>query len=177
MIRLNVNTKGVQSSPELFVRHCKNAVGQLMELAEQEAKEMAPSKVLKGLSGGSGGITHNVKISGKKIKGILSATALNKETNFNYALAIHEGTGLYGPHKKVIRPKKSSVLVWLKDGSDNPKTKSGWKEAEKAGLVIRAKFTRGQKPNPFLKKGLQKVKQYGQRIFDREIEKFNTRFV
>ena len=176
MIKIDVNSKGVKEAPREFVLHCRKATGQVMELAEQEAKKIAPSDKLKGSAGGSGGITHSVEMSGSKIIGALSATALNPDSNYNYAIAIHEGTGLYGPHNQVIRPKNSKVLVWMKDGSDKPTSDEGWERADKAGLVIRAKSTKGQKPNPFLKKGLRNAKKLGQKIFDKEIGKLNERF-
>lgn len=176
MIKIDMNSKGVKEAPMEFVKHCKRATGQVMELAEQEAKKIAPSDKLKGSAGGSGGITHSVEMSGSKIIGALSATALNPDSNYNYAIAIHEGTGLYGPRKKVIKPIRAKVLVWLKGGADHPTSKEGWKIADKAGLVIRAKSTKGQKPNPFLKKGLKKAEKFGQKIFDKEIGKFNERY-
>ena len=33
-------------------------------------------------------------------------------TNKNYALFVHEGTGIYGPKRTLIKPKRARVLVF-----------------------------------------------------------------
>jgi hypothetical protein len=50
-----------------------------------------------------------------------------------YAIHVHEGTGVYGPHKAPIRPKRARVLAWRSGGR--------WHFARQV---------RGVKPNPFM---------------------------
>lgn len=59
-------------------------------------------------------------------------------TNWDYALFVHEGTGLYGPKKERIRPKKKKALYW--PGADHP-----------------VASVAGQRPNPWLERVLAKV--------------------
>lgn len=59
-------------------------------------------------------------------------------TNVKYAMYVHEGTGLFGPKKKLIRPKTARALRWRTRG----------------GSVVYARFSRGSKPRPFLREAL-----------------------
>jgi hypothetical protein len=64
----------------------------------------------------------------------------------HYALYVHDGTGLYGPKKTVIRPKNAKALVF--------KSKVyGAKRGKFAGKVV-VKSVKGMKPNPFLANAL-----------------------
>ncbi len=71
----------------------------------------------------------------------------------NYALAVHEGTGIYGPKKTPIRPKNGKVLAW--------RSGSGW---------IFARSIKGQKPNRFMARAAKAVTPAVQREFDHAIE-------
>jgi hypothetical protein len=55
-------------------------------------------------------------------------------TNVEYAVFVHDGTGIYGPKGARIYPKTAKVLAW--------RTKSGRK--------MYATSVAGMKPNPFL---------------------------
>lgn len=59
-------------------------------------------------------------------------------TNWDYALFVHEGTGLYGPKKQRIRPKTKKALYW--PGADHP-----------------VKSVAGQRPNPWLERVRDRV--------------------
>lgn len=59
--------------------------------------------------------------------GIIEATA-------PHAMFVHGGTGLYGPRKALIFPKRAKVMRWTTKGGD----------------VVFARFTRGQRAQPFL---------------------------
>lgn len=59
-------------------------------------------------------------------------------TNAWYARMVHEGTGIYGPHRRPIYPKRSKILRW--------------KAVD--GKTIFAKSVRGMKKNQFLKDAL-----------------------
>jgi len=59
-----------------------------------------------------------------------------------------EGTGLYGPRKQVIRPRRAKVLAWPSTGGGSTRNiarRSFTKRAggAKAGRMVFARFTRG----------------------------------
>jgi bacteriophage HK97-gp10 putative tail-component len=63
-------------------------------------------------------------------------------TNVEYALFVHDGTGLYGPNHRYIVPVNKSVLRWKTKGSGG---KNGYTFAKRSS---------GMRPNPFLKNAL-----------------------
>jgi hypothetical protein len=159
-VEIRASKSDIAGAPAAFKKHCRRGVGKLLELAEQKAKAEAPVRTgrLSGSSGGRGGISWKINEHGDRIDGNLNATALNPETGENYALFVHEGTGIFGPKKKRITPKNGQAL----------KFKIG-------GETIFAKSTKGQKPNPFLKRGFEEAMHQAQPIFDREMADFNRR--
>ena len=56
-------------------------------------------------------------------------------TNVEYATWVHDGTGLYGPLHRVIRPKTKRYLKFKPHG---------------ASKYVYAKFVKGMRPNRFL---------------------------
>jgi len=60
-------------------------------------------------------------------------------TSVKYAWYVHQGTGIYGPHHTLIRPRSKKALRWVGKG--------------KGGYVF-ARYTRGMRPNAFLAKAL-----------------------
>lgn len=71
-------------------------------------------------------------------------------TGVYYALYVHEGTGIYGPKLRPIRPKSGKVLVF-------PSKVYGAKKGKYKGKVV-VKSVKGMKPNPFLKNALPAAK-------------------
>lgn len=65
--------------------------------------------------------------------------ALRVGTGKKYAAWVHDGTGLYGPRHAVIRPKTKKALRWH----------------GKTGKVVFARYSRGMRPNPFLRDALR----------------------
>ena len=59
-------------------------------------------------------------------------------TNWDYAVFVHEGTGLYGPRRQRIRPKNKKALYW--PGADHP-----------------VKSVAGQRPNPYMERVRDRV--------------------
>ncbi|MFD7507893.1 HK97 gp10 family phage protein [Streptomyces sp. NPDC059853] len=55
-------------------------------------------------------------------------------TPLEYARYVHEGTGIYGPARRPIRPVRAKALSWRGPG----------------GRRVFAAEVRGQRPNPFL---------------------------
>ncbi len=60
-------------------------------------------------------------------------------TALDYALYVHQGTGLYGPHQQRITPVRKKALAW--PGAPHP-----------------VKSVAGQHPQPFLETALEKVR-------------------
>jgi hypothetical protein len=67
-------------------------------------------------------------------------------SGLKYALYVHDGTGLYGPHHKLIVPKNKKALKWKSKGG---KGKKGY---------TYSKWSRGMRPNPFLQNALKAAK-------------------
>lgn len=63
-------------------------------------------------------------------------------TMTKYALFVHEGTGVYGPRGDVIRPKSAKALSFEWKGKN---------------YVVR--YVRGQKPNPYVDRAMQRSQQ------------------
>lgn len=68
--------------------------------------------------------------------------AVQVGTNVSYAIYVHEGTGLYGPKAKMIRPVNKKVLRWKVKGG---RGKKGYTYSMKSS---------GMRPNHFLKNAL-----------------------
>jgi len=64
-------------------------------------------------------------------------------TNVSYARWVHDGTGLYGPRRRMIRPVNAEVLRF------RPKSVQGY---------VYARQVRGMVANPFLAKALSAAK-------------------
>jgi len=76
------------------------------------------------------------------------APACRVGTNVDYALYVHDGTGLFGPLHRLIRPVNKKVLRW--------KTRGGSGKSRKGYTY--SLTSRGMKPNPFLKDALSAAK-------------------
>lgn len=61
-------------------------------------------------------------------------------TNVKYARAVHDGTGIYGPKSRPIRPTHGAVLVFTPRGASTP---------------VFASSVRGQPAVPFLMEALR----------------------
>lgn len=69
-------------------------------------------------------------------------------TSVSYALAVHNGTGIYGPHGTRVVPVNGRLMVFT------PRKVGGTFVKRGSRTVVYAKSTTGQKPNPFLKDAL-----------------------
>lgn len=67
------------------------------------------------------------------------APAVVVATNVRYARWVHDGTGIYGPHGALIRPRTRKYLRFRPQG---------------AGKYVYAKTVKGMRPNPFLRNAL-----------------------
>ena len=64
-------------------------------------------------------------------------------TNVNYARFVHDGTGIYGPHGRPIRPRHAKVLRWR----------------GRTGRIMFARSVKGMRPNPFLRNALHAARR------------------
>lgn len=83
-------------------------------------------------------------------------------TNMKYARFVHDGTGIYGPKGRPIRPVNAKVLRWPVRGvsSSRPSTVAGRgrvvsKSSTRTGWAY-AREVRGVRPTPFLRDALIK---------------------
>lgn len=85
-------------------------------------------------------------------KGPNNAPIARIGSNLEYALYVHEGTGVYGPKGAPITPKSGSFLVWpVKNNSGSGVRRySGGSTAAYAF----ARQVRGVRPRPFLRDAL-----------------------
>lgn len=72
--------------------------------------------------------------------------AVRVGTGIYYARYVHDGTGIYGPKHKVIKPKNGKFLMFRSNTY-------GAKRGKYRGFVF-ARSVKGMKPNPFLKNAL-----------------------
>jgi hypothetical protein len=98
---------------------------------EAEAKRRAPVDTGRLRSS----LKKRVVSSGGKIVAEVS-------TNVKYAVYVHEGTGIYGPRRRLITPQRGAVLVFTPRGAARP-------------VFVRS--VRGVKPRPFLRDALRAV--------------------
>jgi hypothetical protein len=73
------------------------------------------------------------------------APAVRIGTSVKYAMFVHQGTGVYGPAGRMIHPVNKKVLRW------RSRTASG----KKGKGYTFSMYSRGMKPNPFLKNALK----------------------
>ena len=101
----------------------------LVEDLEARAVKLAPVRTSNLVNS----ITSSVSADGKK--GILKATA-------PYSVFVHEGTGLYGPHKEMIliKAKNKKALFW--PGAAHP---------------VKSVKIKGQKANPFFLRAIKET--------------------
>ncbi len=73
--------------------------------------------------------------------GVGGTLAVRVGSDVSYALAVHNGTGIYGPRGVVIRPTHAKVLVWT----------------NASGKKVGARYVKGVRGRPFLTDALKQV--------------------
>lgn len=73
----------------------------------------------------------------------------------HYAVFVHEGTGLYGPRRAWIYPRKGRFMVFQVKRPFGPMPKGKRRPAVGRRPVVFARRVRGQAPSPFLRHGLE----------------------
>jgi hypothetical protein len=118
-----------------------HALAQLSDDAVGKDLERRANRVLNGAKRRCPVDTGRLRssIAKERIK-VRGHTAYRVGTNVEYALDVHEGTGIYGHRHAVIKPKSAKFLVFTPRGSN---------------VTVFAKQVRGVRPRPFLKEALQ----------------------
>lgn len=74
-------------------------------------------------------------------------------TNVEYALEVHDGTGIHGPNATPIVPKSKKVLRWKTKGPTGKNLKKKGKQVYTFSMK-----SSGMMPNPFLRDALDAAK-------------------
>jgi len=111
-----------------MISHNARRAGLINVVSEVEARAIKNAPVSKP-KGGNLANSATSEVNNDATRGTVRFTA-------KYAGYVHEGTGLYGPRKTLIRPKNKKALYW--PGASHP-----------------VRSVRGMKPNPFLTKAAE----------------------
>jgi len=77
-------------------------------------------------------------------------------TNLPYGLYVHEGTGIYGPRRTPITPKRARVLRWPVKNNQYKQTGGNRRYAGgRTAAYAYARSVKGVPPRPFLRDALQ----------------------
>jgi hypothetical protein len=94
------------------------------------------------------------------------AITLRATRPFNYAQAVIEGTGLYGPRHTPIKPRSASVLlIPVNTMSSLDSKSSGYIEANGQKYIVRPRSS-GTRPNPFGERTAQRLESEISDLFD-----------
>lgn len=118
----------------------RHLLGQVALLGVAEAKKLVPVRTRN--------LSRTIRVgvvTDKSAKVIAGGTS-----EVGYARYVEEGTGLYGPRRRKIVPKRAKMLSWVAGGSRV--TGRG-----KGAARIFAKSVRGRKATPYLVPGVQRA--------------------
>lgn len=139
--------KAIGSGPAIWHHLLKKAVEDIAFVIETEAIEQAPERDTGALKAHPVDVGQTREIqarsggkfaSGKDIVVPITVAEIPK-----YAKFVHDGTGIYGPRKTPIVPKKSKFLSF-----------------DSLGTHWVLKSVKGQRPNPFLYRAAEEVNIY-----------------
>jgi hypothetical protein len=143
-IDVEVLRRLARESPQLY----KQAVmqcGQALETEAENQLKVGPNRAIASGQLASRGITMHTGGEGEDFYAQINAYAVGKRGGANYAVFVHEGTGIYGPLKRpfTVRAGPGKVLPIRIHGGD---------------LIFRkSAVIKGMKPRPFLLDALRAV--------------------
>lgn len=134
--------RAFRESPELVVRESTRAGNKALVRYQGTARQEAP--IDKGQLRGSLQV-RPMRLRGNTLEGSMG-------TNLAHAIHMERGTGIYGPAKRPIRPKRAKVLAWQSGGQ--------WHFA---------KSVKGSKPHWYMRTSLERnqeatIRDFGQAL-------------
>lgn len=98
--------------------------------------------------------------------------SLRPRPEFDFARAVAEGTGEFGPRKRRIFPRHAKVLLIPKSsGPRLGERKESFVRIDGKYFVFR-RFSRGMRPNPYDERAAQKLEAVVDQIWDRVVKAF-----
>lgn len=128
--------KRVVLFPALSAPIVSETINKIIETIENTARPLTPRRSGRLI----GGYKKARKLSTPRtLRGQVGSVGIAKGGITDYAPFVHFGTGLFGPRHRLIVPKKAKVLHWVQNGQD-----------------VFARSSKGQRPNPYFQKALDK---------------------
>lgn len=117
----------------------------MARMVQAEAKRLVPRK--------TGNLGRSI------IVGHVTKSTATVEATANYATWVEKGTGIYGPKKRPIVPRRASVLAWPTGGSTKVRLsgRSRTRKGQKLADMAFATSVRGRKATPFMEPAAKKV--------------------
>lgn len=131
-VQHHVNTGAIQAllrSPTGGVMHDLMRRGNRVATQAKKNLDSIPRRINTGM------LRNSIRVVPVRVSGTIGVRI---GTSLSYARFVHEGTGIYGPRRRMIVPKRRKALRWV----------SG-------GRVVFSKKSRGMRPNPFMKNALR----------------------
>lgn len=144
----------------------KLAAGAFTEIVEQGDSLMGSIGITAISEGGpTSGVVH-LRSGGQHFISLLGIGG------FDYPGAVGDGSGLFGPYRKVIGPTASRALIIPVKSVPTLQGKAEtYIDAGGKQYIIR-RYQGGQKPNGFIDRAVKLLEGIAQSIFDRVLDKF-----
>ena len=103
-----------------------------------ERGERVKAAAQRNINSRSGALARSITIEVTTYQG---ATGARIGTNLSYARFVHDGTGIYGPSHRPIRPARAKIMAFAGRGA--------------GGGTVYVRQTQGQRANSFLREALK----------------------
>lgn len=175
IIFMLVGLKDLSSQLDSISKNLQNeAVKQCALKVEERAKELCPKS--SDPKGEGGRLARSIKADQ------IDVGEWSVGTNVNYAVFVHEGTGIYnkdssrgGAYWVFIKTPGADYDTYKESHPGPGKSYYTLKEAQQAMAILRSKgydafYTQGQRPQPFLTNALQETSAYFDKIINDTIK-------
>ena len=132
-VRIDIDTGALT---RILAVNAQKAVFIIGKRVEGEAKKLCPVN--------TGRLRSSIGTTVTTLNGLPAARV---GTDVEYARQIHDGTGIYGPHRTPVVPRRGKYLVF-----------------NIGGQTVFARSVRGVKGRPFLTDALRKITGAGRRV-------------
>ncbi len=133
--------KTISAYPEKSARNFNDAIKKSLLIIQRAATTRGR------MPRDTGALASGWELNVGTLRGIL-------KNKMQYAIFVHEGTGIFGPFKRPIVPKTKPFLAWQKDG-----------------IWHFAKSVRGMKARPFLQQAVTEKEEEVNKIFNEALVK------